>query len=163
MAHAILLRIPVATLRTTATSRGASVAVVVLAGVLVAAVARAQNPVAVSVSTAGAPANGASGHGTITPDGRFVAFESVASNLVSGDTNAARDVFVRDRQLGTTTRVSVASDATERQAPGGVPIVDDARITVGDQPISISHDGRFVAFTSRAVFVPADPGSGDDV
>ena len=38
----------------------------------------------------------------ISADGRFVAFNSDATNLVPGDTNGARDVFVRDRQTGTT-------------------------------------------------------------
>ena len=48
----------------------------------------------------------------ISADGRFVAFNSDATNLVPGDTNGADDVFVRDRQTGTTQRVSVG--------PGGV-------------------------------------------
>ncbi len=57
---------------------------------------------------------------SISADGRFVAFESLASNLVPGDTNgipgrpfSGGDVFVYDRQTGTTTRVSVASDGAE--------------------------------------------------
>ncbi len=49
----------------------------------------------------------------ISADGRFVAFSSFASNLVAGDTNGTWDVFVHDRQTGTTERVSVASDGTE--------------------------------------------------
>ena len=49
----------------------------------------------------------------VSTDGRYVAFASAASNLVAGDTNGAIDVFVRDRQSGTTERVSVASDGTQ--------------------------------------------------
>ena len=70
----------------------------------------------VSVSSTGAQANGDSGivNGmggpSISADGRFVAFDSQASNLVKGDTNGAIDVFVRDRLTGMTERDSVASD-----------------------------------------------------
>jgi phage terminase large subunit-like protein len=65
----------------------------------------------VSVSSDGRQANGGSseadGETTISADGRFVAFSSSASNLVAGDTNKATDVFLRDRETGTTTLVSV--------------------------------------------------------
>ena len=69
-------------------------------------------------------------------DGRFVVFESRASNLVAGDTNGCGDVFVHDRQTGVTERVSVASN--EAQANGE------------SRDVSISADGRYVAFTSSA-------------
>jgi hypothetical protein len=49
----------------------------------------------VSVSSTGAQANQASGNGAISPDGSFVVFDSSASNLVEGDTNNVRDVFIR--------------------------------------------------------------------
>ena len=90
----------------------------------------------VSVSSAGAEANGDSFAPAISADGRFVAFASAATNLVDGDTNDANDVFVRDRQANTTTRVSVGLDGA--QANGG-----------SDEP-SLSGDGRLVAFTSGA-------------
>ena len=45
----------------------------------------------------------------MTPDGRYVAFVSAATNLVVGDTNNIADVFVRDLQAGTTTLVSVGA------------------------------------------------------
>src|SRR5439155_2739827 len=72
----------------------------------------------VSVASDGTQANGPSEEGVssqpaFSADGRFVAFESSASNLVAGDTNDADDVFVHDRQTGTTERVSVASDGTQ--------------------------------------------------
>ena len=62
----------------------------------------------VSVSSSEVQANGASYLPAISADGRFVAFESEASNLVKGDTNGVFDVFVRNRTTGTTERVSVS-------------------------------------------------------
>src|SRR5947199_173555 len=61
----------------------------------------------ISVSSGGARGNGDSQGAALTTDGRFAAFSSQASNLVPGDTNAAFDVFVRDRRRDTTERVSV--------------------------------------------------------
>ena len=69
----------------------------------------------VSVDSAGTQGDGDSSDPSISADGRYVAFDSLATNLVAGDTNAFSDVFVRDRQTGTTTRVSVDSD----RGPGG--------------------------------------------
>ncbi len=65
-----------------------------------------------------------------------MAFESLANNLVSGDTNDQQDIFVHDRQTGQTTRVSVASDGTQAYGYSYNP--------------SISADGRYVAFISVA-------------
>ncbi len=90
----------------------------------------------VSVSSAEVGAlGGANFSASISADGRYVAFESLATNLVAGDTNNSWDVFVRDRQLGTTERVSVTS--AEMQVMDG-----------GSFAPSISNDGRFVAFWS---------------
>jgi Tol biopolymer transport system component len=75
----------------------------------------------------------------ISSDGRYVAFASMASNLVSGDTNGILDVFVRDRLLGQTRRVSVDS--------GGAQAIGDEGSNFGG--IVTSADGRFVAFTSN--------------
>lgn len=90
----------------------------------------------VSVGPGGVPSNGNSFEPAISADGRFVAFGSDASNLVAGDTNDHNDIFVRDRQTGSTVRVSVG--------PGGVQANDDS------QEPAISADGRFVAFEARA-------------
>lgn len=77
-----------------------------------------------------------SAHPVITPDARYVAFRSDANNLVPGDTNHKADIFLRDRQLGTTELVSVA---------------DDESLANGDsQTPAISSDGRYVAFHSLA-------------
>src|SRR5205823_7255077 len=67
----------------------------------------------VSVDSAGNEGNGGSGGTAISADGRFVAFSSYATNLVAGDTNGVADVFVHDRQTGTTERVSVDSAGTQ--------------------------------------------------
>ena len=88
----------------------------------------------------------------LSADGRFLAFFSEATNLVAGDTNAARDVFVRDRKLGVTTRVSVSS--------GGV----QANKSSQGLALSLSADGRFVAFNSLATnLVPGDTNNENDV
>lgn len=73
---------------------------------------------------------------TISANGRYVAFTSDASNLVPGDTNNKRDVFVFDRQLRITERVSVASNGAQANQSSGYS--------------SISGDGRFVVFNSLA-------------
>jgi Tol biopolymer transport system component len=106
----------------------------------------------VSVSTAGAQADFRSVlRPAITPDGRYVAFLSWATDLVAGDTNDAIDVFVRDRRTRTTTRESVSP--TGAQADGHS----------GWEP-ALSADGRFLAFSSDATnLVPGDTNGTDDV
>jgi DNA-binding CsgD family transcriptional regulator len=90
----------------------------------------------VSVALDGTGGNGYSLRMAISGDGRFVAFESNASNLVQGDSNGVMDVFVRDRMLGTTVRVSVTTAGNEANAISRAP--------------AISRDGRYVAFESMA-------------
>ncbi len=103
----------------------------------------------VSVNSTGAQGNGHSAYPSISADGRFVAFASGASNLVPGDTGYW-DVFVHDRQTGTTTRVSVSSTGTQSNDNSGDP--------------SISADGLYVAFTSSAQnLIPGDTNGRADV
>jgi hypothetical protein len=90
----------------------------------------------VSVNTGGLEANGYSYQADISADGRYVAFVSVASNLVSGDNNGVSDVFVRDRQTGET--VAASLNAADETANGA-----------SSEP-SISDDGRRVAFSTVA-------------
>ena len=71
-------------------------------------------PSRISVSSGGEPGNGNSEMPSISADGRFVAFHSIASNLVEGDTNDKYDEFVHDRQTGQTTRASVSSNGEQR-------------------------------------------------
>jgi Tol biopolymer transport system component len=104
----------------------------------------------VSVATGGAQANGHSISPAISGDGRFVAFYSDATNLVAGDTNRARDVFVYDRQTGETTRVSVGAGGEEANGDSFAP--------------AISGDGRYVVFSSSASnLVPGDTNNADDI
>lgn len=111
----------------------------------------------VSVSSEGLQGNDRSG-GTnstvaISADGRYVVFVSLASNLVPGDTNGLGDVFVRDRQAGTTERVSVSTD--------GAAANDTSFF---GNTVSISADGRYVAFNSPASnLVAADTNRRGDV
>ncbi len=90
----------------------------------------------VSIDTGGAQANDASTTPAISAGGRYVAFESIADNLVGSDTNNFNDVFIHDRQTGQTTRVSVDAAGNE----GNNPAYDPA----------ISASGRYVAFDSSA-------------
>jgi Tol biopolymer transport system component len=76
----------------------------------------------------------------ISADGRFVAFHSDAAGLVPNDTSTNSDIFVRDRELGTTERVSVGSD-------GETALGNGTQYAVSLNP-AISADGRFVAFMS---------------
>ncbi|MCG6917677.1 MAG: Ig-like domain-containing protein [Deltaproteobacteria bacterium] len=90
----------------------------------------------VSVDAGGNESNGHSYSPAISGDGRYVAFESFATDLVAGGTNGNSHIFVRDRQTGTTTLVSVHSNGTEGDQDSTLP--------------SISADGRYVAFQSQA-------------
>ena len=92
-------------------------------------------PSRVSTSSAGVQANSASYHSVLTGDGRYVTFDSVASNLVPGDVVAGTDVFVRDLSTGVITLVSVKPDG----APAG-----------GSNDPAISDDGRLITFVSLA-------------
>lgn len=90
----------------------------------------------ISVGLGGTPANSISLWPSISADGRYVAFYSQAWNLVANDNNYLADIFVRDRTLGTTTRVSVAPGGTDANGDSNNPF--------------ISGNGQFVAFTSDA-------------
>jgi Tol biopolymer transport system component len=90
-------------------------------------------------------ANGGSSEPSISPDGRFVAFASGATNLVPGeDTNFTSDVFLLDRSTGPLQRVSVSSAGDQANNSSGSP--------------AVSPDGRLVAFSSDADnLVPGEP------
>ncbi|WP_374031168.1 hypothetical protein [Bdellovibrio bacteriovorus] len=90
----------------------------------------------VNVSSAGVQANALASNPSISGDGRYVVFESGATNLVAGDTNNRRDVFVHDRQTAQTTRISVGPAGMQATEHSGVPM--------------ISNDGRYVSFESEA-------------
>jgi len=120
--------------------------------VVLAGVGLAQTTERVSLSSAGAQGNGNNGFyaSSISADGRYVVFESIADNLVPADTNSAWDIFVHDSLTGVTDRVSVDSlGAQGNSASFGT---------------SISADGRFVAFQSNASnLVAADTNGVGDI
>ena len=90
----------------------------------------------VSVDTAGAESDQQSNQPSISADGRFVVFSSWATNLVAGDTNNTNDVFLRDRELGTTTRISVDASGVQGDS--------------GSYQASITRNGRWITFLSSA-------------
>src|SRR5262249_587360 len=103
--------------------------------------AAAQNPVSlVSLDGGGAQGDGDSGvlsRASVSRDGRWVGFDSQATNLVSGDTNGVSDIFVKDLSTGAIVRIT-EDPSSGRQANGS-----------SSSP-SLSQDGRFVAFESLA-------------
>lgn len=102
----------------------------------------------ISVTFDGSLADGISGGDglSISSDGRFVAFYSTASNLIPGDVNNKKDVFVRDRIEGVTEIVSIASNGTQGNQ-------DSNRL-------SMSADGRYIAFSSNATNLVPEGASG---
>jgi Tol biopolymer transport system component len=111
--------------------------------------------VTVSVSTSGGASNGPSAAKALSNDGRFVAFGSAASNLVAGDTNAAWDAFLHDRDTDAdgvfdeagailTERVSVGAGGAQGNSHSAT-YFGGARV-----PIAVSEDGRYLAFNSDA-------------
>jgi Tol biopolymer transport system component len=162
----------------------------------------------VSVSSAGQQGNADSYNPSISGDGRFVVYDSFASNLVAGDTNRQGDVFLYDREQRTTTRISLRYDGTQTDAQSGFGVIskdgnviayesrateiikgiktpatqlyayDRGRKTTdlisaaflggpaggGSGALSLSDDGRFVAFSSgSADIVPYDVNQRDDI
>lgn len=98
----------------------------------------------------GIETNGTSARAEMTPDGRYIAFVSEASNIVPGDTNGTRDVFVRDMVLGVTDRVNVPNEADRQRLPSpaqanGVPS-KKGQFEQGGDVFSMSEDGRYVVF-----------------
>jgi Tol biopolymer transport system component len=103
-----------------------------------------------SVDPRGRPGNGASGGPTLSADGRYLAFYSVASDLVAGDTNDAADLFVLDRQTNRIRRVSINSAGQQGNGDSSVG--------------TISASGRYVVFSSVATnLVAGDTNRAEDV
>jgi len=108
----------------------------------------------VSVSSDGTLGDKFSQRPAISADGRYVAFESVATNLVPDDANAAQDTFVHDRLTGITRRVSTTSDGGE----------GNQTLASFGLPIALSSDGMTVAFESDATnLVPNDTNEARDL
>jgi hypothetical protein len=102
----------------------------------------------VSVRNDGEEGDGDSDQPAISLDGRYVAYSSSATNLVSSDSNRTRDVFVHDRQTGTVSRVSVKSNGKQVNGDSTEP------------SIALRGDGYVVAFTSTAPDVVGNDGNG---
>jgi hypothetical protein len=107
---------------------------------------RAQMPTILSMGLGGAPGNGDSQNAQISGNGRYVVFESDASNLVAGDTNSVRDIFVVDLKTGSMSRASTAADGSQANGKS--------------LEASISTDGLTVAFTSDATNLVAGDENG---
>ncbi len=93
-------------------------------------------PVKISTASGGAPGTGNSTSASVSGDGRYVAFVSAGTNLVDGDTNGKQDVFLHDRQLGTTKRISFGAGGIQSNGDSYAPYA--------------SFDGSYVLFTSKA-------------
>jgi Tol biopolymer transport system component len=110
----------------------------------------------ISLNSAGGQGSGSSGISAISLDGRFVAFESLAANLVAGDSNGARDIFLRDRDPdldgffdevnATTVRASISNAGLQANADCNTP--------------DISDDGQVIAFQSAASNLTAGANNG---
>jgi Tol biopolymer transport system component len=132
------------------TSRRVASAAFLLVASIHAVVAAAATISRVSLSSAGTPANAYNYLADTSENGRFYAFTSDASNLVPSDNNGVEDVFVRDRETGETTRVSVSTNGTQGNSDSLEP--------------AISADGRFVVFlTFASNLVPNDTNGEGDV
>jgi Tol biopolymer transport system component len=134
----------------------------------------------VSVASDGTIGNGLSWAPSMSGDGRYVAFQSYADNLVPGDSNRAFDVFVRDRRTGRTERVSVADDGAQLTTESMRPSIDgegrrvafvtgssggDGQILLRDRlagrtiTASVAYDGGPADFVSTTPVLSADGGS----
>jgi Tol biopolymer transport system component len=99
-----------------------------------------------SVSSDGLQGNGQSRHPSLSADGRWVVFVSLADNLVKSDTNSFADVFIHDRQTGRTVRVSETGEGIESNDRSTSP--------------RISADGYWVVFASLASNLVSDDTNG---
>ncbi len=106
----------------------------------------------ISRSTSGVQGNTASYYPTISKDGHHVIFSSLSTNLVPGDTNNTVDMFVRDRQAGTTRRLSLSKNGAQ---------ANDT--SYSDFSAAISRDGRRAAFSSQATNLVSGDTNGVDV
>jgi Tol biopolymer transport system component len=106
--------------------------------------------VCVSITPAGQQGNATSESASISTDGRYVVFQSLADNLVPGDTNGALDIFRKDLVTGELIRCSTSSSGAQGES-------------ISTEP-SISPDGRFAAFASTFKnMVPGDTNNFTDI
>lgn len=123
---------------------------VTLAAVSIPQAAFAGSTTRVSLSNAGTELSTSSADASLSADGRYVSFSTAATNVVSGDTNALTDIFVRDRSARKTVRVSVSSGGTQANRAS-----EDAQL---------SRTGRYVVFSSAAsTLVGGDTNARSDI
>lgn len=100
----------------------------------------------ISLNSSGEEGNGACQRARISGDGRFVVFDSDASNLVESDSNGVLDIFVHEIRTGETTRISIASSGEEANS--------------WSRNAVLSYDGRFASYFSEASNLVADDTNG---
>jgi Tol biopolymer transport system component len=104
----------------------------------------------VSTDSSGNQGNGDSIEPSISSDGRYVAFRSIATNFLPGDSNLCIDIFVKDLKTGALICASTNCDGKFANGPSGKP--------------TISSDGRYVTFRSSATnLVPDDTNPNPDI
>ena len=111
----------------------------------------------ISVDSARNPGNDASFVAAVSDDGNVVVFDSFASNLVPNDTNNARDVFLRDRQAGTTQRISQFVNGAQGICTAANPL------DCNSSDPAISADGSIVVFASFSQLTGDDSDTAHDV
>jgi hypothetical protein len=151
-----------------AASRGRRAAVAVVVALVGLGVVACEPGDPVDAGIDGAAPNRPADTAVISDNGRYVAFVSLASNLVPSDTNGVRDVFVRDRSAGSLTRVSTTSSGGQLDRASGGSVhcfrgneggAADCSYgpSVDHRSLAISDDGRYVAFLSAATNVAGGP------
>ncbi|MEU8989799.1 hypothetical protein AB0C98_25785 [Streptomyces sp. NPDC048558] len=130
------------TKRVVALAIALAAATATLSGTSAGAAPRAPYTEKASVAPDGTDGNRASDGQSLSADGRYLAFVSDADNLVAGDSNGVADAFVRDLRTGVTRLASTAADGS----PGDANVLD----------VSLSADGRYLAFTSNPTYNTAD-------
>ena len=104
----------------------------------------------ISITSNGAPANNHSFSSSVSTDGRYVVFESSATNLSAGDTNRRTDIFLRDRVAQTTSRISLLSNGSQPMGASTSP--------------KISTDGTYIVFSSQVdLLVGTDVNGREDI
>ncbi|MGW6735671.1 TolB family protein [Streptomyces sp. NPDC055013] len=130
------------TKRVVALAIALAAATATLSGTSAGAAPRAPYTEKASVAPDGTDGNRGSDGQSLSADGRHLAFVSDADNLVAGDSNGVADAFVRDLRTGVTRLASTSADGT----PGDANVLD----------VSLSADGRYLAFTSNPTYNTAD-------
>lgn len=104
----------------------------------------------ISVTADGTSGNGASFNPAISASGRYVAFQSFATNLTDNDQNRSIDIYLRDRQEAETELISITDEGLQ----------GDNAAEYGYSSVAVSDDGRYVAFSYDRLPIPGHPTNG---